>query len=54
METILNELPTTPWGFIKLTIAILPILGRAYTAIKHEGGIKGIWRTVILGQSVEK
>jgi len=53
METIMNELPSTPWGFVKLLIALLPIIGRAYTAIKHEGGIRGIWKTVILGQSIK-
>ena len=50
VNSLINLVPQP----IKIILLALPVLGRVYMALKQEGGIKGIWRTVVLGQPVKK
>lgn len=54
LNELLNHLPTTPIGWILFGISLLPLIGRAYMALKNEGGAKGVWKSVILGKTITK
>lgn len=45
LNTIASLIPVqyAPW------LALLPILGRAYYALKNGGGLKGVWNGLIFG-----
>lgn len=53
METL-----NTIWDFIsthKATLALaIPLVGRAWYALKNDGGIVGIWRAIMFGANKEK
>ena len=49
----MNDLLTSIGGLIPTKyvpfLALLPLVGRAYNAIKNGGGLRGIWRAIWLG-----
>lgn len=46
-----------PQGYKGIALAILiltPIMGRAYQALKLNGGLKGVWNSIIFGTNTPK
>lgn len=53
-ENLLNT-PVSQWQLNGLTIlVIVQLLGRAYSALRGGGGLKGIWTGIIYGTNVPK
>ena len=51
MEQLESVLPPKYAAYAALLTAAVPVIGRAYHAIVNDGGILGIWRSVVFGQS---
>lgn len=51
MNDILNSIGNfIPAKYLPL-VALLPLVGRSYDALKNGGGLKGLWRAIWLGRS---
>lgn len=57
MDTIpgLNMLPEKWQPFALFTVLwLIPQLGRAYEAIRNQGGLIGVWNAIMFGRSTPK
>lgn len=48
---IASQLPAKLAAYISLSLILLTFIGRAITAIRNEGGLAAIWRSIFMGSS---
>ena len=48
-DPILDLIPQGYKGIALAFLVLTPILGRAYQALKNNGGLKGIWNAIVFG-----
>lgn len=53
-DPILDLIPAGYKGIALAILILTPILGRAYHALKTNGGLKGIWNSIIFGTNTPK
>jgi len=46
---ILNLLPERWRGYAVAAVALAPVAGRAYHALRSGGGLRGVWRGILFG-----
>lgn len=51
---IVQQLPHSWQLPVAIGIFLIPLIGRAYYAIKNGGGLKGIWRAIMFGTNTPK
>ena len=42
-----------PIKWVALGVALIPVIGRCYDSLRNGGGLRGMWRALYLGRSVD-